>query len=349
VPGSWALAYATGQQSSWTFGMATAAIVPLAEWIRRASEQLARRSGPAIGGLLTVSFGNTVELVIMLSILASGQAGVVKGQITGSIISNSLLGLGLAIVFGSVGRARQQFSRARASQLSSLLVLSMIALLIPALFDLSVRVTHSIHRPLLDEHLSLGVSCVLIIVYFANLVYTLFTHRDVFAFSHDGDKGPPRVDMSPWPLWRALTVLGAATVATTVEAHFISVGLEGTASALGLSPFFLGVILLAIVGNAAEIVAAVYFARRGRMGLAISITVGSTIQVALLLAPLLVLVSRFTAHPMNLVFSSPLELVAIAAVAFAVNAVTHDGETTWFEGLLLLSIYALLGLAFYFV
>ena len=115
------------------------------------------------------------------------------------------------------------------------------------------------------------------------------------------------------------------------------------------APFFLGVILLAIVGNAAEIVAAVYFARRGRMGLAVSITVGSTIQVALLLAPLLVLVSAFTAHPMNLVFSSPLELVAIAAVVFAVNSVTHDGETTWFEGVLLLSIYVLLGLTFYFV
>jgi Ca2+:H+ antiporter len=225
----------------------------------------------------------------------------------------------------------------------------MIALLIPALFDLSVRVTHSVHRSSLDEHLSLGVSCVLIVVYLANLVYTLYTHRDVFAFAHDGDTEPPPSDTGPWPLWLALAVLAGATVATTVEAHFISVGLEGTVSALGLSPFFLGVILFAIVGNAAEIVAAVYCAKRGRMGLAISIIVGSTIQVALLLAPLLVLVSASTAHPMNLVFSSPLELVAIAAVVFAVNAVTHDGETTWFEGLLLLSIYALLGLAFYFV
>ena len=349
VPASWALAYATGQESLWTFGMATAAIVPLAEWIRRATEQLARRSGPAIGGLLTVSFGNTAEFVIMLFILASGHTDVVKGQITGSIIGNSLLGLGLAIIVGSVGRSKQQFSRARTGQLSSLLVLSMIALLIPALFDLSVSMTHAVDAPLLDEHLSLGVSCVLVVVYLANLVYTLFTHRDVFAFTHDGDEERPRSGMSPWPVWRALAVLGAATVATAAEAHFVSVGLERTASAIGLSPFFLGVILLAVVGNAAEFVAAVYFARRGRMGLAISITVGSTIQVALLVAPLLVLVSAFTGHPMDLVFSSPLELVAIAAVVFAVNAVTHDGETTWFEGVLLVSIYVLLGLAFYFV
>jgi Ca2+:H+ antiporter len=349
APASWALAVATGQASLWTFGMATAAIIPLAEWIRRATEQLARRSGPAVGGLLTVSFGNTAEFVIMLFVLASGHTDVVKGQITGSIISNSLLGLGLAVIVGSIGRAQQRFSRVRASQLSSLLVLSMIALLLPALFDLSVNMTHARNAALLDEHLSLGVSCVLIAVYLANLVYTLFTHRDAFAFAHDGHDGPPSSDMSPWPLWQALAVLGAATVATAAEAYLMSVGLEATASAIGLSPFFLGVVLLAIVGNAAECVAAVYFARRGRMGLAISITVGSTIQLALLVAPLLVLVSAFTGHPMDLVFSSPLELVAIVAVVFGVTAVTQDGETTWFEGVLLVSIYVLLGLAFYFV
>ena len=123
VPGSWLFAYVTGQHSLWTFGMATAAIVPLAEWIRRAADQLARRSGPAVGGLLTVSIGNTAEIVMMLSVLAAGHPDIVKGQITGSIIGNSLLGLGLAIVVGSVGRAKQQFSRARAGQLSSLLVL----------------------------------------------------------------------------------------------------------------------------------------------------------------------------------------------------------------------------------
>ncbi len=349
VPGSWVLAYAMGQQSLWTFGMAAAAIVPLAQWIRRATEQLARSSGPALGGLFTVSFGNTAELVIMLFVLAAGHADVVKGQITGSIIGNSLLGLGLAIIVGSVGRPKQQFSRARTNQLSSLLVLSMIALLIPALFDLSVSVTHSNTGRVLDEYLSIGVSCVLIAVYVANLAYTLVTHRDVFAFAHDGDATPRRSTVRRWPLWQALVVLAAATAATTAEAHLVSVGLERTASVIGLSPFFLGVILLATIGNAAELAAAIYFARRGRIGLAISITVGSTIQVALLVAPLVVLVSAFTGHPMNLVFSNPLELVAIAAVVFAVNAVTRDGETTWFEGVLLVSIYVLFGLAFYFV
>ena len=348
VPASWALAYATGQQSLWTFGMATAAIVPLAEWIRRATEQLARRSGPAIGGLLTVSFGNTAEFVIMLFILTSGHTDVVKGQITGSIIGNSLLGLGLAIIAGGVGRAKQQFSRARAGQLSSLLVLSMIALLIPALFDLSVSMTHGVDAPLRDEHLSLGVSCVLIVVYLANLVYTLVTHRDVFAFTHDGDDGLPPSDTRDWPLWQALAVLGAATVATTAEAHFMSVGLEATASAIGLSPFFLGVILLAVVGNAAEFVAAVLCEARSdgaghqhhrRINDSGRAPRGASARSC---------VRLHRTSDGSRIFE-PARARRYCAVVFAVNAVTHDGETTWFEGVLLVSIYVLLGLAFYFV
>ena len=342
VPISVALAAVTTPTSLWTFAVATAAVVPLAESIRRATEHLARRAGPAIGGLLNVSFGNTAELVLALFVLASGKPDVVKAQLTGSIIGNSLLGLGLAIVVGSFGRDKQTFKRARAGQLSSLLVLSMIALLLPAVFDYVVSTDAS--RRGLDERLSLGVSVVLISVYAANLAYTLVTHRDVFAFAHHGVDEP-----AGWPLWQALAVLAGGTVATAVEAHFISGALTSAASAVGVSEFFLGVILLALVGNAAEYVSAVYFARQDRMGLAISIAVGSTIQIALLVAPLLVLVSAFGGKPMNLVFSSPLELIAIATVAFAVNAVTQDGETTWFEGVLLLSIYVLLGLAFYLV
>ena len=224
---------------------------------------------------------------------------------------------------------------------------SMIALLLPAVFDYVVSTDAS--RRGLDERLSLGVSVVLISVYAANLAYTLVTHRDVFAFAHHGVDEPAGASVQEvWSLWQALAVLAGGTVATAVEAHLISGALTSAASAVGVSEFFLGVNLLALVGNAAEYVSAVYFARQDRMGLAISIAVGSTIQIALLVAPLLVLVSAFD-KPMNLVFSSPLELIAIATVAFAVNAVTQDGETTWFEGVLLLSIYVLLGLAFYLV
>lgn len=330
----------------WTFLCAVLAIIPLAEWIRRATEHLAHRAGPAIGGLLNVTFGNTAELILALFVLTTGETNVVKGQITGSIIGNSLLGLGLAIIVGSWGRERQIFNAARSGLLSSMLILVTVALLVPALFDHTERqFVHSAQVGSLDEHLSLAVSVLLIVVYLANLLYTLVTHRDVFKF-HAPER-PAAIKV--WPVWKSLGVLLLGTAFTAWQAELVSGALTATSARLGISTFFLGVFVLAVVGNAAEYVAAIYFARRDRMDLAISITVGSTIQVALLVAPLLVIVSHFLGQPMNLVFENPLELIAIAAVAFTVNAITQDGETTWFEGVLLLAVYTILGMAFFFV
>ncbi len=346
VPASLVLA-ATPSPPTLTFCIAIAAVVPLADWIRRATEQIALRAGPAVGGLVNVSFGNAPEFVLALFVLASGRADVVKAQLTGAIIGNGLLGLGIAILAGGVGREKQTFNRANAGRLSSLLVLSTIALLLPALFDRAVRANRVAGSRWLDEHLSIGVSIVLMCVYAANLMYTLVTHRDAFASAHDHHQGAARA--SAWPVWRALVVLGAATAAIAVEAELISSALSAAAASMHVSELFLGAVLLAVAGNAAEYISAAYFARRDRIGLAVSITVGSTIQIALLVAPLLVAVSAVTRRPLDLVFSSPLELVSIAAVAFGVNAIAHDGETTWFEGVLLLAIYALLALAFYFV
>jgi len=342
VPVSLALAYVVHASPLWVFAASVLAIVPLAEWIRRATEQMARLAGPAVGGLLNVTFGNMAELILALFVLSAGHAEVVKAQITGSIVGNSLLGLGLGIVAGSWGRDKQTFSRQHAGLLSSLLVLSVIALMLPALFDYTERSAAVAGRHALDERLSLGVSVVLILVYLANLGYTLLTHRDVFALEEDEER-------AAWPLWKALGVLVGATAVIAVEAELVSGALEGTAGRLGLSTFFLGIIVLAVVGNAAEYISAVYFARRDRMGLVVTITVGSTIQVALFTAPLLVLISWAIGHPMNLVFANPLELIAIAGSAFAVNSIAQDGETTWFEGVLLLAVYALLGLAFFYL
>jgi Ca2+:H+ antiporter len=351
IPVSVALGYVFDAPPAWTFLTAVLAIVPLADWIRKATEQLAHRAGSSIGGLLNVTLGNAAELIIALFVLADGNIEVVKAQITGSLIGNSLLGLGLAAFVGGWGRERQTFKRERAGLLGSMLVLSVIALLVPALFDYTERGVHNVQNPeLLDEQLSLGVSAVLILVYAANLVYTLVTHRDVFAFRDDeGEEGEEGDAAHAWPLSRSLGVLLGATALIAVEAELLSGALEATAAQIGLSEFFLGVIVLAVVGNAAEYISAVYFARRDRMGLVMTITVGSTIQVALLTAPLLVIISFLMGHPMSLVFANPLELAAIVAVAFAVNAITEDGATTWFEGLLLLAVYAVLGMAFYFV
>ena len=346
VPISLALEYLVHAPAPWVFATAILGISPLAEWIRRATEQLAATVGSALGGLLNVSFGNAAELIIAIFVLKAGQGAVVKAQITGAIIGNSLLGLGLAIVFGSLGREKQTFSRESAGQLGNMLMLSMIALLVPALFDWTERGSVGpAATSALDERLSLGVSLVLIAVYIANLVYTLVTHRNVFAGASEEEPD----HKAHWSAKKALAVLLAATIVTAVQAELVSGSLEATASGLGLTPFFLGIMVLALVGNAAEYISAVYFARRDRMGLVMSITVGSTIQIALLVAPLLVITSYLMGQPMNLVFSNPLELIAIAAVAFAVDSIAHDGETTWFEGVLLLAVYAVLGIAFYFV
>lgn len=353
VPVSLALAYVAHAPPVWIFAAAILAIVPLAEWIRRATEQLARVAGSAIGGLLNVTFGNAAELVLALFVLRAGHSDVVKAQITGSIIGNSLLGLGLAIVVGTWGRERQTFKRERAGLLASLLIMSVIALMVPALFDYAERGLYADPNPGgLDERLSLAVSVVLIVVYVANLFYTLVTHRDVYAHADvhaDAHESADAEVTATWSVWRSVGVLVLATAAIAWEAELVSGALDATAQRVGLSTFFLGIVVLAVVGNAAEYISAVYFARQDRMGLVMTITVGSSIQVALFTAPVLVLVSHALKHPMNLVFSNPLELVAITAAAFTVNTIARDGETTWFEGVLLLAVYAVLGIAFYFV
>jgi Ca2+:H+ antiporter len=231
-----------------------------------------------------------------------------------------------------------------------LLILVTIAVMLPALFDYTERgVLRSPDSAALDQRLSVGVAIVLILVYIGNLVYTLVTHRDVFAQETTAGEVLDHGIATPWPLSRSLLVLAAATTFTALEAEVVSSTVEAAAGRLGLTPFFLGVIVLAVVGNAAEYISAVYFARRGHMGLVVGITVGSTIQVGLLVAPLLVLFSYLIGHPMNLVFNNPIELIAIAGAAFIVNSIAQDGETTWFEGVMLLAVYLLFALAFFFV
>lgn len=364
VPVSALLTYVLDVDPIWSFLVAVLAIFPLAEWIRRATEHMARIAGPAIGGLLNVTFGNIAELILALFVLQTGNTVAVKGQITGSIIGNGLLGLGIAIIAGSLAHRSLKFNAERSGILSSLLILSTIALIVPAVFDFTERSQlGDAARRAADESLSLGVSVVLIAVYIANLIYTLIARRDVFereeagvqsrqhdqaATASDNDGSSPERG-NAWPLWRALAVLLGGTALIAFEAEIVSGALEETAGQIGVSTFFLGVVVLAIVGNAAEYLSAVSFARRGEMGMVLSITVGSSIQVALLTAPALVLLSPLFGHPMNLVFANPLELVAIAGVAFAVNAIAKDGETNWFEGALLLGAYAVLAIAFFFV
>jgi Ca2+:H+ antiporter len=323
-----------------------AAVAVLADWVRRGTEQLATHAGPAIGGLLNVSFGSVAELILALFVLASGQVAVVQAQITGSILATTLLGLGLAMLVGGIGREKQDFNRPNAGLLSTMMILLMVALLLPAVFDLTERSTMSSAAALItDEQLSLGIAGVLLALYAANLVYTLVTHRDVFARGDEEEAG----GTPAWSVAKALGIMMGGTAVIAWEAELVSGALSATAEALGLSAVFLGIVLLAVVGTAADLIAAVAFARQDRMGLAFSICIGSSIQVALVLAPLLVIISWFLGHPMNLVFQRPLDLFAIAAAAFIMRAVAGDGRSTWFEGLLLVGVYVMLAMAFYFL
>ncbi len=327
----------------WIFLAGIGAIIPLADTMRKATEEIAKLTGSGLGGLITVTFGNMAELILAIFVLREGSIAVVKAQITGSLIGNSLFGLGLAALVGGWKRVKQTFSCEHVGLLSSLLTLSVIALTLPAMFIFTERTALPAHEAdRLGEKLSMAVAIVLLLVYVASLVYTLVTHRAMFP----QDDQTPEVD---WPLKKSLGILVAATLATAFEAELVSGALTGTAQGIGLSEFFLGVIVLAIVGNASEYFAAVYFAKKDRMDLVLSITVGSTIQIALVTAPLLVLISYFMGKPMNLVFANPLELIAIIGSAFAIKAIAQDGETNWFEGVLLLAVYALLAFAFFFV
>ena len=338
-----ALHYMVGAAPIWVFATGILGVGVLADWIRTATEQLAKHTGPAVGGLLTISLGSLAELLLALFVLAHGEQAVVHAQITGSIIGTSLLGLGLAIVVGGITRERQTFKRERAGLLSSLLMLAVIALLLPAISDLTSRaVPHSQGLVVSEEALSLIVSGVLLLLYAGNLVFTLVTHRDVFSSGEEDPDGPA------WPLWLSLLVLATATAGAALESDLISGALMDAAGTLHLSATFMGVIVLALVGTVADLFAAVWFARQDRMGLAMSICIGSAIQVALVVAPLLVILSWLIGSPMTLVFTNALDLFAIVGTAFIVNSITTDGETTWFEGVLLIGVYLLLGVAFFF-
>ncbi|HEY0206747.1 MAG TPA: calcium/proton exchanger [Acetobacteraceae bacterium] len=344
VPVAPVLKHLLGASPTWVFLAGALAVAVLADWVRRSTEHVAEHVGSAIGGLMTISFGSLAEVILAVFVLAEGKVEVVRAQITGSIIGTSLFGLGLAIVVGGIGRERQHFKRERAGQLSSMLILVVIALLLPAAFDLAERsVAGPARLAVTDEQLSIGVSVILLVLYGANLLYTLVTHRDVFASEEPQESG------AAWPLWAAIGVLVAATAAIAFEAELVSGALEATAASLGLTQTFVGIIVLALVGTASDLFAAAWFARQDKIGLAFNICAGSAIQVALVVAPVLVLVSWALGKPMTLVFDNPLDLFGIAGAAFIVNAIASDGETTWFEGVLLVGVYVLLGTAFFFI
>ncbi len=337
-----------GASDTLIFFAAALAVVPPAALMGKATEELAAKSGPGIGGLLNVTFGNFPELIIAFFALLEGLQEVVKASIVGSIISNILLVLGAAMFVGGLGRQRQTFNRTAAHAQSAMLLLALVALVMPALFQLvhsgGLPSVHAEQREFSAdlEHISLAVALILLVSYLAGLRFSLGTHRDVF------NPYAREVTESNWSVRRSVTMLAVAGVLVGLMSEILVGSIANAAEDVGLTQFFIGVIIVAIVGNAAEHWVAVLVARKDKMDLAVNIAVGSSAQVALFVTPILVLLSFVVGDfPLALVFNG----YEIGAMLFAVliaNFLVQEGESNWFEGLQLLAVYAVLGIVFAF-
>jgi Ca2+:H+ antiporter len=342
IPIAVLLEHAAPEQALWIFLAAAVAIMPLAGWMGKATEQLAERTGEGIGGLLNATFGNAAELIIALVALRGGLHEVVKASLAGSIVGNILLVLGAAMLAGGLGRPEQRYNPAGARSQATMLTLAAIALILPAAYravagETSAKAVSSI---------SMWMSFVLLAVYGANLMFSLVTHRALFAGSEEDGR---EHGVAPWSVGRALLVLVAATAFIAWMSEILVGTLEPATAALGLSDAFVGVFVVAILGNAAEHSTAIVAAMKNRMDLALSIAIGSSVQVALFVAPLLVLLSYgIGPRPMDMAFSGGLVLTIILAV-WITGQVAGDGRSDWLRGVQLLAVYLILALVYLFV
>lgn len=339
-----------GAPDTATFFASALGVIPTAALMGRATEELAARSGPGIGGLLNVTFGNAPELIIALFALGRGLQEVVKASIVGSIISNILLVLGAAMFFGGWRREKQTFNRTMAHSQAAMLLLALVAVVMPAIFELirghglpavgSTRVNYGSKV----ETVSAIVSGLLLVSYSAGLYFSLRTHRELFnPYTEEAE-----ADEHTWPVRRSVLVLALAGAGVALMSELLVHTIEHAAHSVGLSQFFIGAVVVAIVGNAAEHWVAVLVALKNKMDLAVNIAVGSSAQVALFVAPLLVLLSFVLGpHPMALVFNG-YELAAMLLAVVIANFTTQEGESNWFEGLQLLGVYVVLGVVFAF-
>jgi Ca2+:H+ antiporter len=317
------------------------AIVPLAIWLSTATEEVTLVTGPSVGGLLNAVFGNATELIISLVALKAGLVDIVKASITGSIISNLLLAMGLSMFFGGLRHKEQEFKSIVARVNGSSMTLAAIAILLPTM---AFYTSGKVETPAIEE-LSITVAIVLIIVYAMTLIFSLKTHSylyDVSVVELEEEGSEHKPDLRIW-----LGVLLVSTIAVAFESEIFVGVVEEATKGLGLTPLFTGVILLPLVGGAAEYVTAVGVAVKNNMDLSVSVAMGSSLLVALLIAPMLVLVGLAIGQPMDLSFNL-FEVVAVAVSIIVANLISLDGRSNWLEGVLLIATYIILGAAFYF-
>jgi len=342
VPVTIALKFLARGSDTLIFLAACLAIIPLAGWLGRATEQLAEHTGEGIGGLLNATFGNAAELIIAGMALHRGLYAVVKASLTGSIIGNVLLVLGAAVLAGGARYRQQRFNVTAARAQATLLTMAAIALIAPAAF-------HHLSGPrgrLNEDTLSLGISGVLLAAYGAHLLFSLHTHKQLFAGE---SSGAPAGAERAWSLRKSLLVLAGTTAMIAWVSEILVGSVEHAAEAFGMTRVFLGVIVVAVVGNAAEHSTAILLAMKNRMEIALGIAIGSSLQIALFVAPLLVIASHFIGpRPMDLVFT-PAEVLAVFVAVLISGQIASDGETNWLEGVQLLAVYLILAIVFYFL
>ncbi|WGL15970.1 calcium/proton exchanger [Microbulbifer bruguierae] len=343
IPVTIALEHLAPGQQLLVFATSALAILPLAGWLGRATEHLAEHAGEGVGGLLNATFGNAAELIIALVALKAGLHDVVKASIAGSIIGNILLVLGAAMLAGGLRHSEQKFSAEGARAQATMLMLATIALILPAAY--SVSIAEQVPRGL--GFVSISISVLLLIVYGLFLLFSLVTHRALFTGSAEfvhGEDHPP-----PWSVAKALAVLAVATVFIAWMSEILVGAVEPAAHELGLSNIFVGVFIVAVLGNAAEHASAITVAMKNRMDLSLSIAIGSAVQVALFVAPLLVLLSLFIGpKPMNLAFSGGLVLSMLLAVLIT-GQIAGNGRSDWLKGVQLLTVYLILAITYFVI
>lgn len=319
------------------FLTSAAAIVPLAGVIGRSTEQLALHTGPRVGGLINATFGNVTELIIAVFLILDDRTEIVKASLTGSILGNLLLVLGVSFLLGGLRHKEQHYSANAASVHSTSLVLAVTGLLMPALFALGSNGESLLQR----EVVSGIVAAVLILLYVAALAFMLVTHEHLFHTPEEGER-------PAWSRGKAIVVLVLATGLVALMSEFLVGSLEPALAEIGLSEFFVGLILIPIIGNAAEHSSAVLFAMRNKVDVTLEIAIGSSTQIALFVAPALVFISLAVGHPMDFIFST-FEVAAVALSTVLVFMISSDGRSNWLEGAQLTGAYAIMAISFFFV
>ncbi len=325
-----------------TFVFCAIGIIPLAGTIGASTEVLAFHTNPRVGGLLNATLGNAAELIITVVAIRAGYLELVKASITGSILGNLLLVLGMSILLGGLRHGVQSFNRKQASNNAVMLVLTVVILLIPSLLS---HYLGNIETPgPRVESLSLGVAAVMIILYILGLIYSFTAIEGPGVYDEKGKDSAPE----GWSLRTAVVVLVVSTVGVAFLSEVLVGTVEPVVTTLGISEFFIGLIIIPIIGNVAEHVVAVQVALKNKMTLSVEIAIASSLQIALFVAPLLVFISLIFAHPLTLVFNQ-LELIALIAGVIIAALVSADGESNWLEGAELLAIYIILTLTFFLV